>query len=87
MKMLPQQLDLRITDADGTIFGLTYLDDGFAPTVPCLIPDCYRAASFMLYELRPHGFVQRACADHAPAAWYNVVRSAATDLRALVTID
>ena len=84
MKPLPGQLELRITDADGMCLLLSYLDDGFASTVPCTAPGCYKAANFIVAEIREHVAPRRACSDHAPRAWLDLVRSTTTTLRGLL---
>lgn len=84
MKPLPSSFDLRITDQDGRVFGLNYLDDGYAPTVPCMAPGCYRPASFLAYELREaQGMTRRYCPDHAPSQWFALVRATLEGMKAL----
>jgi hypothetical protein len=72
--MMPLQVDCRVLARNGTIIGLTYLDDGFHPTVPCPMPGCYQPANLLLYEIREGGHQWRRCRDHCPEEYREFVR-------------
>ena len=63
---MPATLNVRVTMASGRIVGLDWIDDGFAPTVPCTHDGCYKAAKVIAYEIGTDGRLYRFCEDHVP---------------------
>lgn len=71
------QADIRFTLADGTVVGISYLDEGFASTVPCTSPGCFMAAHVLCYDLSG-GTLWRRCSGHMDPSlrtWLDMIAS------------
>jgi hypothetical protein len=79
----PSQLDVRVTMQSGRILGLTYMDDGFAPTVPCTKQGCYMAAQVIVYEIGVNGRLYRFCPEHVPLSVLEYVRATLQGIQGL----
>lgn len=62
----PGTVDVRVTLLSGRVIGLTYMHEGFAPTVPCTKDGCYMVANALLYEIGTSGRLYRFCNEHMP---------------------
>lgn len=88
MSSPPSTLDIRITMADGRVVGLTYMHDGFAPTMPCTHRDdamgsCYMPANALIYELGTQGRLYRFCGEHMPTSVLEYVKIVLQGMRGL----
>jgi hypothetical protein len=80
---MTSQLDIRVTLHSGRILGLTYMDDGFAPTVPCTKEGCWMPAQVIVYEIGVNGHLYRFCQDHVPLSVLEYVRATLAGIQKL----
>lgn len=73
------QADIRFTLADGTVVGISYLDEGFASTVPCTSRDCFMPAHVLCYDLSC-GTLWRRCNGHLDPSLRKWLDNVARDL-------